>query len=215
MTCSMRSTLLSLLCFALTIGCAAAGAAELETVCPTLPQFQSLTARLTSMDLVAGLTALNDYAADPANDNPNGCEGIELDRLVAERERHLVALAIGGRKIAAGAAFNCDALQGRTLACNGVTEDLTAHPLITGTKVEPLDHAVAATLVSTLPGMTLQRLYLASTGGLLDGTPPNPLHTRNSSFRLDPASKADILIAIFRGPPPWHTRKFVWYFDIL
>jgi hypothetical protein len=166
------------------------------------------------MDLAASLTALNAYAADPANDNPNACEALELDSLITERERGLVALDFAGRKIAPGAVFHCNALQGPALVCNGITEDGTAHPLDAGTRAEPLGHAVTARLVSSLPGMVLQRLYLAATGGLLDGTSLQPLDADRSGFRLDPASKANVLIAIFKAPPPWRIRKFAWYFDL-
>jgi hypothetical protein len=79
---------------------------------------------------------------------------------------------------------------------------------------QPLGQRVTATLVSSLPGMALQRLYLASTGGLLDGSPPKPLRARRSGFQLDPSSKANILIAIFKAPTPWRIRKFAWYFDL-
>jgi hypothetical protein len=210
----MRPAILLLLLFTLTLRCAVAGAGEQGAACPTLPQFQSLMARLDTMDPAASLTALDAYAANPANDNPNACEALELDSLITERERGLVVLAIGGREIGPGAVFHCNALQGRALVCNGTTEDGTAHPLAAGIRAEPLGHAVTATLVSNLPGMILQRLYLATTGGLLDGAPPKPLHADQSGFRLDPGSKANILIAIFRAPPPWRIRKFAWYFDL-
>jgi hypothetical protein len=207
-----RPAVFLLLCLSLLLRCAAVRSAESVTSCPTVPQFQALVNRLNTMGPAASLSALDAYVANPANENPNACEALELDGLIAQRERSLVTLSIGGRKIAPGAVFNCNVLQGRTLACNGAVEDATAHPATSDMQFEPPQHPVAVTLMSTLPGMTLIRVYVSRTGDLLDGIPPAPLNARGSGFRLNPASNANILFAIFRAPPPWRFRKFVWYF---
>lgn len=183
--------------------------------CHYLPQFNALYKKLPTMTPLAALDALKRYQSNPANDRPdNVCEAQEVERLMTENEIKLVYLSNGLRKIFAQASEHCDKLDGKSMKCNGISEDGTVFPSQVGIFPMPLSDGRAMTIMKAeIPGSELVGAYSATLGELQNGKSVRPVPIDHGKLDLGTLQSGSVLMVFFRGPTPWAYRKFVWYFE--
>lgn len=123
----MRSILLALPAL-ICLSVPATSPVRAQGACCYLPQYRKLLRQVSSLPPGAALKLLYAYQADPANDNPEGCDSDQLDRMISVRETAMVRLVGPTATLAPCAVFHCDALDPRSLECNGSIMDGTGQP---------------------------------------------------------------------------------------
>lgn len=177
---------------------------------PFLPQFEAMRGTIAQAPPSEALQLLYAYFANPANENPAACEAFEIERLIGERERRLVALDIQGRApLHPDTAYHCTRFVRRTTQCNGVVADDTGH-----IDALPTQNATPAPFVaqlrSALPGAWLIGVYRATLG---DGFLERPARRLDACKPITMTPKpGDVLIALYFAPAPYKVRKLVWHF---
>lgn len=188
--------------------------------CPYRPSFVTLRHRTRDMAPTAALAALNAYAADPANENPEACQSMALDAAIGEREQALVTLRLAdGRSIPAHTSHRCEIVDPVTTACRGAGEDGTAHPfslgiLRGGTGQVVLTKPTTATIAGALPGAKLEAVYRLRVADLLDGGRATKLPTV-APIALAPDQALAAVVAIFSTRQGRRHHKLVWYYGLL
>lgn len=178
--------------------------------CPYLPEFKVLHRKLPAMKPARVLVALERYRAN--HENPAACEGIEIDRLMADQEIKLVYLTDGKTRLYAQAAYRCGELDEKTTRCDGSVADGTVFPHYVGIRPLNLTARQRMSINSEVPGIQLMGVYRASLPELIDGKTATRLEITGNTVDLGQMGKNAVLIVIFRAPAPWIYRKLVWYF---
>lgn len=179
-----------------------------EAGCPYLPQYRAVQHQVAALPPPAAVTRLYAYLADPANENPAGCDAMDIESDISAREIALVAVSGGGKSWPAQAAFHCAVLDPRTTRCNGLFEDGTAFPNYRRMLPPGATTPFSGRIDSRLPDAKLVGLYRTTMSAVRAGRAATRI-TPGPSVAI---SKGMVLFAIFSAPRPWKYRKIVWYF---
>ena len=181
-----------------------------QDACPFLPAFKKLAAQLDSMPAQAAVLALEKYAVE--NDNPEGCELFEVNKLLAEREQKLIHLTINGKSIPPQMVFRCNQFNKTTSQCQSPMEDTTAHMVSNG--INPAAMPMAGTgyqIESALPNANLISVYQMTLGDISRGKRGKRVVDK-ANGRWLATKDTSVLIAVFKSKGTWNYRKAVWYF---
>jgi hypothetical protein len=185
-----------------------AAAPPVDDQCTYLPQYRALQTAIADVPPEAALPKLYAYAADPANENPVGCDAGDIDSAISKREQSLIALDRGGAPVAPQGYSHCDKFVPRSIVCNGYVADGTGQP--DGQQImTPLPAmAKTGTIRTRIPGARLVGLYRTTLRDVQSGRPAIKL-----TGTVVPAMKrGTVLIALFDGLKHWRYGKAVWYF---
>lgn len=183
--------------------------ASAEDTCPYLPAFKALREKLKAQSAIEAVATIEAYAA--TNENPEGCELAEIDRLLAEREKTLFHLRAEKQDLLAQVVLRCNEFDRRTGMCQGPMMDATAHPH--SQAISPL--AVVTETLSLVSDMGTARLvgvYRISLKDALDGKAATHIRLTKGRFTLPGKGKDQVLMAIYQTAGPWRFRKAIWYF---
>jgi len=178
--------------------------------CPYLPAFQELRTRLPGMSAVDAAALLARYAA--SHENPEGCEYMEIDRLLSEQEVKLFQFSVGSNQMDAQAVFRCNQFEPGTARCEGPMEDGTAHPFSAGITPFAVTDSGPALVYSGLPGATLTGFYWLSLADALDGKPAIRIPKETYEIQFPHDAQDIVFIAVYETHDLWRYRKVVWYF---
>lgn len=179
-----------------------------EGGCQYLPQYRAVQHQVAALPPAVAVTRLYAYLADPANENPAGCDATDIESNISTREIALVSVSGGGKSWPAQAAFHCAVLDRRTTRCNGLFEDGTALPNSKRILAPGTAKSFSGRVDSRLPDATLVGLYRTTLSAVRAGRAATPI-TASPSVAI---RKGMVLIAIYSAPRPWRYRKIVWYF---
>ncbi len=178
--------------------------------CVDRVDFQRLRREVARADPAIAVRALYRYNADPAHEDPAGCTAADLERLLGEQERKLVAFAYGGKLSFPQIAAHCFRFDPKTTSCEDIVQDGTGQPDYRHILSRGPGAAFTGRLKNLLPDARLVGLYRTTLKAVQDGRPATALGAKPD---VQIARGGAVLIAIFTAPgPPWQYRKFVWYF---
>lgn len=177
--------------------------------CVDRSDFIRLRREIARADPMTAVRALYRYNADPAHEDPAGCTADDLERLLGEQERKLVALMGGTKAKFPQMVAHCFRFDSRTTSCQDLVQDGTGQPNYVHIRPQRQAAGFTGRLKTMLPDARLVGVYRTTLRAVQEGKPAKALGVGPD---IHVAQGGAVLIAIFTAPgPPWHYRKFVWY----
>jgi hypothetical protein len=181
-----------------------------EDECPYLPEFRQVEQDVRGLSPVQAAAEWDRYLLQ--HENPAFCEAADVDRRLGELERDLFLIVTDGQRIPCQLVLRCNQFDPVTAQCRGPMEDGTTGPLSPGVGTPLSGTHEPFAIVSSLPGTTVEGLFVTSMGDALDGRPATRLSMDLSAVTLSSGARNVILMAIYRTTGSWAYRKAVWYF---